>query len=133
MQQQTLEKIKFPLLRFSRLFRFQYLRLLQQQISNSLTDADWEMSANVKIPKSTNSRVFSQKQAERELTYRVAMRVTTVRMFYSGDTCAVCPRCQRSLTREFMAFCDVCGQKLSWRQFGKAEVIRVPLRTFLSD
>lgn len=135
-QQQTLEKIKLPLLRFSNFFRFQYLRLLQQQISNSLTDVDFEMSANLKAPdkeRTSSSRHFSPKQAEYELTFRVPMRVTTVRLFQSGDTYAVCPKCQLSLTREFMAFCDVCGQKLSWRQFGKAEVIRVPLRTFPSD
>ena len=94
------------------------------------------MSSSLKTPdKERISSVshFSPKQAEYELTFRVPMRVTTVRLFQSGDTYAVCPKCQLSLNREFMAFCDVCGQKLSWRQFGMAEVVRVPLRTFPSD
>lgn len=104
----------------------------QQQIPNGSTYVDYEMSTIVKLPEkstSTSSTYFSLKRAEEELTYRIPMRVTTVRLFGSGDAYAVCPRCQISLDREYMAFCDVCGQKLNWRQFGKAMRVRVPERS----
>ena len=35
----------------------------------------------------------------------------------------VCPRCKITLEREFMAFCDRCGQKLDWRSYKKAKII----------
>lgn len=27
----------------------------------------------------------------------------------------VCPRCNRTLDREYQKFCDRCGQRLAWR------------------
>lgn len=35
----------------------------------------------------------------------------------------ICPRCNRVIDREFMRFCDSCGQKLSWNKINKVEVI----------
>lgn len=32
----------------------------------------------------------------------------------------VCPRCGISLEREYQAYCDRCGQCLSWRDFSRA-------------
>ena len=51
--------------------------------------------------------------------YRVPMPVThfTVRqnMVYY-----MCPRCQITVEREFMAYCDRCGQCLNWSGYRKA-------------
>ena len=87
------------------------------------------MSTKVKTTEKARSKsnhYFTPKQAEIELTYRVPMRVTTIELFRSGDTNAVCPRCQNGLNREYISFCDICGQKLSWHRFSKAEIVRVP-------
>lgn len=39
------------------------------------------------------------------------------------DSYPVCPACNRTLDRESMAYCDRCGQKLSWKGYQKAEVV----------
>ena len=56
------------------------------------------------------------------VSYRIPLHVTKV-IAYSNTTYPVCPRCAVSLDREYMSFCDRCGQKLNWDLFGYAKVI----------
>lgn len=35
----------------------------------------------------------------------------------------VCPRCKITMEREFMLFCDRCGQRLDWRSYKHAKII----------
>ena len=35
----------------------------------------------------------------------------------------VCPSCHVTLDREFMAYCDRCGQRLDWEDYRNAKVI----------
>ena len=35
----------------------------------------------------------------------------------------VCPRCKTTMEREYMAYCDRCGQCLDWRGLKKAQVV----------
>lgn len=49
--------------------------------------------------------------------YRIPLLVTERRIFASGDSYPVCPRCGRTIVREYMCFCDRCGQKLNWQFF----------------
>lgn len=56
-------------------------------------------------------------------SYRLQMPVTEVMVFPYGNGYYVCPRCHITLEREFMAFCDRCGQHLGWRGYKKAKVI----------
>ena len=53
--------------------------------------------------------------------YRVPMRVTEG-VLLSAGVYYRCPRCRRTLDREFMAFCDRCGQRLDWRGYSKAKL-----------
>ena len=46
--------------------------------------------------------------------YRVPLPVTEMRTFPNGSSYPVCPRCASTMDREYMCFCDRCGQKLSW-------------------
>ena len=58
------------------------------------------------------------------MTYRVPMMVQDVmvfRRFLENDIYYLCPRCQVLLEREFMAYCDRCGQCLDWRDYQKAK------------
>ena len=49
-------------------------------------------------------------------SFRTKMAVTdTVEIAHSTFT--VCPRCGTSLDREYMAYCDCCGQALNWKYF----------------
>ena len=56
------------------------------------------------------------------VSYRIPLPVTKV-IAYSKTTYPICPRCTVSLDREYMSFCDRCGQKLKWDLFEYAKVI----------
>lgn len=60
--------------------------------------------------------------------YRRGMLVTEVMVFssplYGKTGYYVCPRCSVTLEREFMSFCDRCGQRLDWKDYKKAKVIQ---------
>ena len=55
-------------------------------------------------------------------TYRVPFPVTKV-IACANTTYPISPRCAVSLDREYMSFCDRCGQKLNWDLFEYAKVI----------
>ncbi len=52
--------------------------------------------------------------------YRIPMAVTAFLVYKSRTSHYLCPRCRISLDREFTAFCDRCGQCLSWKNYRKA-------------
>ena len=57
------------------------------------------------------------------MTYRVPMMVNEAIIFrkaFTDDLYYRCPRCQTFLARDFMAYCDRCGQCLDWRNYKKA-------------
>ena len=56
------------------------------------------------------------------VSYRIPLPVTKV-IAYSNTTYPICPICAISLEREYMAFCDRCGQRLNWNFFEHAKVI----------
>ena len=56
-------------------------------------------------------------------SYRRQMPVTEVMIFPDGTAYYVCPRCHITVDREFMAFCDRCGQHLGWKGYRKARVV----------
>lgn len=60
--------------------------------------------------------------AKRAIRYRIPKDVTYVMEFPKKNYYPVCPNCKSTIEREYMHFCDRCGQKLGWRQFGKATI-----------
>ena len=56
------------------------------------------------------------------VSYRIPLPVTKV-IVYSKTSYPICPRCTVSLEREYVSFCDRCGQKLNWDLFEHAKVI----------
>ena len=56
------------------------------------------------------------------VSYRIPLPVTKV-IAFSNTTYPICPRCAVSLEREYMSFCDRCGQMLNWDLFEHAKVI----------
>ena len=65
--------------------------------------------------------------------YRMKMPVTEVMLFPDGNSYYICPRCHITMEREFMNFCDRCGQHLDWKGYKKARIVypgqRNPLHT----
>lgn len=57
------------------------------------------------------------------LGYRLKMPVTEVMLFPDGNSYYVCPRCHVTMEREFINFCDRCGQHLGWKDCKKAKVV----------
>lgn len=55
-------------------------------------------------------------------SYRTPMAVTQVRK-YRNATYYICPRCSVTMEREFMAYCDRCGQCLKWKHYRQARVV----------
>ena len=52
----------------------------------------------------------------KEIAFRIPMLVTEINML--GDfPFPVCPRCKQTLKYECQAYCDHCGQCLSWNNF----------------
>ena len=63
------------------------------------------------------------------ISYRIAQPVTQQVYYPSMDSCfSICPRCDIAIEREYMQFCDRCGQKLNWEQLENAEIIIWPKR-----
>lgn len=61
-------------------------------------------------------------------SYRRQMPVTEVMIFPDGTAYYVCPRCHITVDREFMGFCNRCGQHLGWKGYKKAKVVYPGLR-----
>ena len=62
----------------------------------------------------------------REMSFREPMPVTHIRCFrcpYGIADFPVCPQCGVTMEREYQAFCDRCGQCLTWKDFSKATII----------
>ena len=66
------------------------------------------------------------------MTYRTPMMIDEAIIFrkpFEGDLYYYCPRCQKILTRDFMAYCDCRGQCLDWTEYRKVKcTYRTPKR-----
>ena len=55
--------------------------------------------------------------------FRQKMPITEVMIYSDGTGYYICPRCHVTMDREFVDFCDCCGQHLSWKNYRKAKKI----------
>lgn len=84
------------------------------------------MTLKREIKISTQKVNSSLEQEDSPESYRKGMLVNEVMVFetWFGKTgYYVCPRCKITMEREFMLFCDRCGQKLDWKYYRKAKVV----------
>ena len=68
------------------------------------------------------SKIFSYPDSI--VGFRTPMPVVETLLLNNGDVFPICPRCTISLDREYMKFCDRCGQKLNWREYRNSQVVR---------
>lgn len=52
-----------------------------------------------------------------ELSYRNPMYVFEFCSIGSSGNYPICPRCKQTLDKEYLNYCYICGQKLSWKYF----------------
>ena len=52
--------------------------------------------------------------AKESVSYRMPMPVLRARTINNGDTYSLCPRCDNDIEREYMLYCNCCGQCLDW-------------------
>lgn len=62
-----------------------------------------------------SARSYRRPMAVRELMVFPAIKQDT--SFY------VCPRCRVTMEREFMRYCDRCGQRLNWAHYEQARIV----------
>lgn len=61
------------------------------------------------------------------LAYRRPMMVRELIVYTTGiriDSYYRCPRCRITMEREFMKYCDRCGQCLDWSHYDWAKIVR---------
>ena len=58
------------------------------------------------------------------IAYRVPLPVTKIIVCADDTAYPLCPRCESAIEREYVFFCDQCGQKLNWDLFDYAKVVR---------
>lgn len=54
--------------------------------------------------------------------FRIPMPVTDLMVFHNTSF-YVCPQCGVTIEREFMRFCDRCGQRLDWNHYKNARIV----------
>ena len=54
--------------------------------------------------------------------YRRPLAVAEILLFPNGETFPICPRCRRTLSREYQHYCDRCGQRLGWSTYPREAV-----------
>ena len=70
----------------------------------------------------TEKRGHSMRLLMDAATYRIPLPVTKVIAYTPSNVYPICPRCSVSIEREYMSFCDRCGQKLSWHLLDHATI-----------
>lgn len=63
--------------------------------------------------------------AKEAASYRTPLSFNKILLFDNNYSFPVCPRCDRTLEREYQAYCDRCGQCLDWKNFSKAAISRI--------
>ena len=75
----------------------------------------------------TKRRKFARVAA---FSYRIPLPVNKILMLADGDSYPICPRCDCTVDREYMNFCDRCGQRLGWEFFEFAIIVPAPRKKY---
>lgn len=85
-----------------------------------------EMQAIQAVREQATTRTLADFSAFFQLVmaYRTPMMIdeaVIIRKAFEDDLYYCCPRCQIFLARDFIAYCDRCGQCLDWSEYRKAK------------
>lgn len=56
------------------------------------------------------------------ISYRIRRPVVQIRVYHGSEAYPMCPRCRICLDREYMGFCDRCGQHLGWKIYPMTKI-----------
>lgn len=56
--------------------------------------------------------------------FRTPLSVVKIKIFKNNLCFPVCPRCEITIEREYMHYCDRCGQCLDWKNFKNAIITK---------
>ena len=90
--------------------------------SCQFSDSRWSIIMKYNFPTLATKSKHSMPLFTNAVSYRIPLPVTKV-IAFPNTTYPICPRCTISIEREYMSFCDRCGQKLNWDLFEYAKVI----------
>ena len=62
-------------------------------------------------------------------SYRIPMQIRLYIQHWHRDCYPICPRCERSLERDFLGYCYHCGQKLGWDRLNEVCFIKAGDKT----
>jgi len=97
-----------------------YRKILKHQLCAPLV----HVLPSIRLPDRVGSIRFLVESA----TYRIERPVTQIVQYPTYGHCyPLCPRCKRSLEREYVSFCDCCGQKLNWDRIDDAKILVAPI------
>lgn len=117
--------------RQERMLRFLYacpfyysMMTVHFQIKSPLKEYKTPESSDCAWPKSSACPRISRDDLL-ELQYRLPMPVSEV-VYYKcyGTAYPRCPRCGITIEREYMHYCDRCGQRLDWSQYDLADIVQ---------
>lgn len=73
---------------------------------------------------SASEQKYTTRLFIKAVSYRIPLPVTKIIVYADNTAYPLCPSCEIALEREYVFFCDQCGQKLNWDLFEYARVIR---------
>lgn len=65
---------------------------------------------------------MKEETIEEQLRYRYPMKVTEILYCSQEMVFPICPRCNKTLERDYQCYCDRCGQCLNWKSYNKATI-----------
>ena len=79
------------------------------------------MKSKLEIP--ITKQKYTTRLFIKAVSYRIPLPVTKIIVYADNTTYPLCPKCESALEREYVFFCDQCGQKLNWDLFEYARVV----------
>lgn len=83
------------------------------------------------MPSNKKEAVRRSSATEDAVAFRTPFLVTEILLFPNGNTYPLCPRCNQRLGREYMKYCDWCGQRLGWKGFTSIRIRKWEDKTFI--
>ena len=63
--------------------------------------------------------------ANDSISYRTKLPIKEKILYENQNSIyAVCPRCKGTVDRDYVKYCTICGQRISWANWGKTSIVK---------